>query len=253
MPRTLTIAGCLLAPASAGATTIPNTRDLPRGYVVLGYSGTATRTIPTATYCQGTNPCIDYGQDRVEGNWDATVIFDRTGVARDTLLRAYVDHHNDPNYENPTSTPSPYPPCENKVYDRNHRYAKGAFMTPTARSLGFEMSLPIDSQWMQTLDETDPKNCGWGGDYTGVGVFGAASYGPTDPAEIKQLGLAGERRGGMRKSTPSTTKHFDFEFSGAPAASGSGSLTTITITSKVTVINGCRRVYLPTHRCLERD
>lgn len=256
MRRSLTIAGCLivlLAPAVASASS--TTRDLAKGAVVLGYSGEARRTIPTGTYCAGTNPCIDYGEDLAEGNWHVTVLFDRNGVSRtkDTLLRAYVKRIFTPDYENPGTSRSPYPPCEVSVYDNDERYAKGAFMTPTARSLGFQLSLPIDSQWMQPLDKTDPKNCGWGGDYTGVGVFGAASYGPKDPAQTKKLGLAGIPQFAIRKRDKSITKHFDFHYKGTDTApDGIAALTSIDIVSSVTVINGCRRVYLPTHRCLAR-
>jgi hypothetical protein len=255
MRRALLIAaGCLsVAPAASAATT---TRDLPRGAVILGYSGEARRTIPTSAYCHGTNPCVDYGQDEVDATWHVTVLFNRHGVsgARDTLLEAEAHHAYDAEHGQPAAAAGsvPYPPCRVTVHDANGRYARGAFMTPGATSLGFQMSLPIDSQWMQRLDETDPRNCRWGGDYTGTGVFGAASYGPTSAADRKDLGLATNPQFAMRRRSGATRKHFDFHYEADNAADGSGPLTTIDITSTVTVISGCRRVYMPAHICVDR-
>jgi hypothetical protein len=255
MLRAFLIAGVLAVLPAAVADARTRTIDVGRGEIVVLYSGSGGVSHLNGEQCVGTNPCTAFGAESFTASWDAMAIADRHGhiAADDTTLFANALEDFRPDEGSPLPPPKPTD-CTATIGDKDGRYRGGTSVTTTTRSIGVQMTLPVDSNWLRLKHTTNPDVCTWGESVTAGAIFGAQSYGPADaePKAQKALARVLAPQLAIRKSDKTVTKRFDFLYHRAPPHTvGPYSLTIIHIESTVTVVNQCRRFDETHGRCVK--
>jgi hypothetical protein len=258
MVRALVIA-CLLAavlPTAADAAKRSRTIDVARGELIVTYSGSGTMSHSNGVQCVGTDPCFAFGVISFGADWDAMAIADRRGFVGpdDTKLSASAVDDRRPTEGDPMMPPPPPRDCSSTLDDNNGEYGDGTSVTTTAKSVGVQVILPVDSRWLKLKNTTDPKLCGWSDNVSAGAVLGAQSYGPRNDEPAAQKGLARvlAPKLAIRKSDKTVSRKFNFLYHRAPPHTyGPYSLTVINIESTVTVVNHCRRFDETHGRCLK--
>jgi hypothetical protein len=248
--RALSLLGCLmvvlLLPGVADARS--HRVSLDRGETAISYHGSGSTDAPASYYCQGTNPCLAFGNVSYGLSWEATAIADSSGTVResDTTLQASGVISAQSNLGIPAgATPSNVPDCISDLRERK-RYKAGATVTLTRRSVGVQLELPFSLRWLEVSG--DPDKCqlsptAWAG-----AVF--APTGPRSDRDAAKLLVAVRPKMGAPLSARQTTKKFDYSYE-RDTGTGRYGVVTDRIVSSVTIINGCKSLNLDTGRCVK--
>jgi hypothetical protein len=244
----------MLAPASQARQHLTIV-SLERNEVAIYYSGDAYASTPKGYYQHGPGPVVAFGYNRFSLRWKAFVIARNSGrvIRSESVLKGYGYIRQNPNIGDPSGL-SQGKNCSEPVDVFNDEYFKGAFLFASGQSLGVQLTLPADPQWIQTPAAATSTNC-----YiqrtadSPETLVGAGSAGPQSGPRERALERALRPKFAIHIAGPSQKKIFDYHYS-QPLPNNTGPYATVTIDieSSVDVIVGCELFDKTNGRCVKR-